>query len=142
MHRREGDFSNAKYWYARCADHRALRLISAIARDVAGRDTQDKWILKIVAGEYNPKALVDLVEEIHDHPQDPRFTAAVRLQRMEWEALFNHCVLRSQRNPRGDDLVHSLSPSHGSVPWFCRMYFRVRTCQAANFSASRSVVSF
>jgi hypothetical protein len=92
MHRREGDFSNARYWYARCVDHRAFRLISAMAMDVIGRQTTDKSLLRIAAGEYNPNALVDLVEEIHDQPNDPRHHAAVRLQQMEWEALFQHCA--------------------------------------------------
>jgi hypothetical protein len=73
VHRREGDFANSRYWYARCREHPALR--------AAGAD--------VALGS----ALVDLVEEVVDLAgDDPRREQAVRAQRLEWDALFGHCA--------------------------------------------------
>ena len=100
MHRLEGDFSNAKYWYARCSTHRTMRLLGAVATDVVGKEAaKDPAVQHIVAGEWNPDALVDLVQAIHNKPNDPRYTAAVRLQQIEWRTLFHHCVNKAVGAP-------------------------------------------
>jgi hypothetical protein len=93
MHRLEGDFPNAKYWYGRCETHRCMKLLGTVATDVVGKEAaRDPAVQHIVAGEWNADAFVDLVAKIHDKPDDPRFTAAVRLQQIEWHTLFQHCV--------------------------------------------------
>jgi hypothetical protein len=44
-------------------------------------------------GTWDADGFVDLVERVHDGPpDDPLRDAAVRLQRLEWERLFGHCV--------------------------------------------------
>ena len=52
----------------------------------------DKSLLRLIATGWNPSAFVDLVEQVHDKPNDPRHRAAVALQRLEWQLLFDHCT--------------------------------------------------
>jgi hypothetical protein len=92
MHRREGDFSNSKYWYARCERHPALPTLTRFAEDVTRQAPADKRIVKLTASGWDPRAFVDLVQEVHNQPNDPRHALAVTLQQVEWRVLFDHSV--------------------------------------------------
>jgi hypothetical protein len=94
MHRREGDFSNSKYWYAKAAGHPVYKTLAAQAGAIVNPLPADMSLLRIISDGWNPNALVDLVEKVAGNSGDYRHWACVELQRMEWRGLFQFCCLK------------------------------------------------
>ena len=83
MHRREGDFSNSKYWYRRTGKHPAMNRIRT-AGGGAGAGTSE--------GGYDPAAFVDRVQRCHEKAGQSPDPELISIQHKEWLALFEWCA--------------------------------------------------
>lgn len=90
MHRREPDYSNAKYWWRSTGDHPCFPAIAAQAAECLGEDS-DLTELIMPRGNWDPYAFTDAVASgIREPASSARHQLLLRIQQAETEAVLEY----------------------------------------------------
>jgi hypothetical protein len=91
LHRREGDYSNAKYWFRHVGRHEVFEFLGQRAGELAAIRGDAAAVEKLTPeGVWDPIAFVDLCQAAV-RGGSKHLDLCLDIQQVEWELLFDYC---------------------------------------------------